>query len=445
MADQNQGTDNGATGTAQISLRNLTPNRTLVLIDGKRLMPGDPAMQGGNIIAPDLNNIPAALVDRVEVLTGGASSVYGSDALAGVVNFIMKKNFSGVRIDGQYGFSDHNNGNAQAQGAINSYNTAHTNAPIAIPGNHLDGFTEDLSLLLGANAPDDKGNITAYATFRHLQPVTQNKRDYGSCGIATLLGPPDTTACLGSSNSAYGRFFGPNMADNPNGTNTFVPYTGALAFNFGPYNYYQREDRRYTGGAFGHYEVSKAFDVYSDFMFADDSTIGAAAPSGLFNSASYNISCDNPLASASQLATLCGAKAGTSALTNQTIGYRLAGVPRITTLTHTSYRLDVGTRGDLGHGWSYDAFLQYGRTIANEQFTGDVSIAKINNALNVGLVNGVPTCRVDAGACVPLNIFKARSAGITSAALNDILTPALKSGTTTEKIASANITGDLGT
>src|SRR5512146_1572564 len=100
----NQGVDNGATGTATVALRGLSSTRTLVLIDGNRLMPGDPIVP-----TPDLNNIPAALIDRVEVITGGASAVYGSDAVAGVVNFIMKRDFEGVRVDAQYGFYQHTN------------------------------------------------------------------------------------------------------------------------------------------------------------------------------------------------------------------------------------------------------------------------------------------------------------------------------------------------
>ena len=90
-----------AGGIATADLRGLGPNRTLVLIDGRRLGQGSPntAIQSP---APDLDQIPAGLVERIEVVTGGASAAYGSDAIAGVVNFIMKKNFQGVQFDGQY-------------------------------------------------------------------------------------------------------------------------------------------------------------------------------------------------------------------------------------------------------------------------------------------------------------------------------------------------------
>src|SRR6478672_1066739 len=97
FASQSGNLSNGSTGTATINLRNLGDQRTLVLVNGRRLVPGDPSSS-----AADINAIPATLIERVDVLTGGASSVYGADAVAGVVNFIMNTNFAGIRLDGQY-------------------------------------------------------------------------------------------------------------------------------------------------------------------------------------------------------------------------------------------------------------------------------------------------------------------------------------------------------
>src|SRR5215213_1934111 len=105
-AAQASGVSNGATGTAEVDLRYLGSKRTLSLVNGRRLMPGDP---NSTTQSADLNVIPAALIKRVEVLTGGASSVYGADAVAGVVNFIMDTTFTGIRFDGQYSFYQHNN------------------------------------------------------------------------------------------------------------------------------------------------------------------------------------------------------------------------------------------------------------------------------------------------------------------------------------------------
>src|SRR5256885_11955624 len=107
-ASQASGVSNGATGTAEVDLRYLGSKRTLSLVNGRRLTPGDP---NSTTQAADLNLIPASLIKRVEVLTGGASSVYGADAVAGVVNFILDTNFTGIRFDGQYSFYQHANKN----------------------------------------------------------------------------------------------------------------------------------------------------------------------------------------------------------------------------------------------------------------------------------------------------------------------------------------------
>ena len=113
FADQTSGVSNGSTGTATVNLRDLGAVRTLVLVNGTRLMPGDPKAP-----VADLNQIPAALVDHVEVLTGGASAVYGSDALAGVVNFVMRKDFEGIEVDGQYGVAQADNTSAYYRGLV---------------------------------------------------------------------------------------------------------------------------------------------------------------------------------------------------------------------------------------------------------------------------------------------------------------------------------------
>ena len=135
-ANQTSQVSNGSTGTATLNLRNLGPNRTLVLVDGKRLEPGDSGSGG----AADINNIPAALVDRIDVVTGGASAVYGSDAVAGVVNFIMKKNFEGLRIDAQTSFYNHQNSNDQARGYLGS--APYITGAIPVPGDvSADGWT----------------------------------------------------------------------------------------------------------------------------------------------------------------------------------------------------------------------------------------------------------------------------------------------------------------
>ncbi len=290
FVDQNQGESNGSSGTANVDLRGLGSKRTLVLVNGTRLMPGDVADP-----VADLNDIPAALVDHVEVLTGGASAVYGSDALAGVVNFIMRKDFEGIEVDGTYSISNNNNDTSRwrnlTQTDINGGAFGFAQSKPGI----WNGGTDDGTLIMGTNTANDKGNITAYLGYRNSQPVVESSRDYSECTIAsangktgsTSVGPFTTSECNGSSN--FDRFLSLDnvygglpfdyfvQGKSPNGN--FVPYTGApdQHFNYGALNYLQRPDTRYTGGFFAHYQENKELDIYSSFMFADDRTVAQIA------------------------------------------------------------------------------------------------------------------------------------------------------------------------
>ena len=167
FAGESSNISNGATGTANVNLRGLGDQRTLVLIDGRRLGPGDPTFNGGS--APDINFIPAALVDHVEVLTGGASAVYGSDAVAGVVNFIMMKNFEGVRLDVQGSTYEHGNNNAAIQALGKS------KGDFEPTGSIWDGREVQANVVLGLNTGDGKGNATVYASYLSVQPILQSR------------------------------------------------------------------------------------------------------------------------------------------------------------------------------------------------------------------------------------------------------------------------------
>src|ERR1700682_4922406 len=104
-------------GFTTVDLRGLGPQRTLVLLNGRRLGAGDPSTSNQDV-ASDIDQIPVPLIERIDVVTGGASATYGSDAIAGVVNFILKKDFQGIQIDGQYGFSQHDQHNSYVNGLL---------------------------------------------------------------------------------------------------------------------------------------------------------------------------------------------------------------------------------------------------------------------------------------------------------------------------------------
>ena len=192
FADQGNNLSNGATGMSAINLRNLGASRTLVLIDGRRLPAGSPTFW-----PTDVNAIPAPLISRVEVLTGAASAVYGSDAVAGVVNFIMNDHFEGVQV--QWNANGYNHQQQDTLAALQ--NLANVN-PInyKVPGDvDLDGQTQNFNMLLGANFANGKGNATLYFAYTQQDPVLQGTRNFSSCAVSATR---TTHICGGASRQA---------------------------------------------------------------------------------------------------------------------------------------------------------------------------------------------------------------------------------------------------
>lgn len=449
FAAQNSTVSNGASGTATVSLRNLGSSRTLVLIDGRRMGYGSP-----NDDAADLNQIPGSLVERVEVLTGGASAVYGSDAVAGVVNFIMKKDFEGLQIDAQYGFYQHNNdydGPGNLRAVIQR--RASTNpAQFQLPDDNVsDGESREITLTMGVASPDGKGHLLAYAGYRNNNPVLGAGRDYSSCSLGGELA--GEFVCGGSSTAFPGRFVsvtnGANLTvagNNTVGGGTFIPYNANRdAYNFGPLNYYQRPDERYTLGAFGRYEINEHAEAFTQLMFSDYQSVAQIAPSGAFLGPIISISCDNPLLSAQQRTAVGCAGAGSSV--DMLIGRRNAeGGGRQDAINYTSYRAVMGVRGAITEGWNYDVAAQFSRVRLARTYKNDFSNTRLGRALDVVNVGGVPTCRsvvdgTDAN-CVPYNIFS--PGGVTPAALNYLQIPLIQTGETTQQVITGAVTGDLG-
>src|SRR5882724_4399558 len=179
VADQGSGLSMGSNGTATLNLRGLGAQRTLVLVNGRRLQGGDPGAAFGATpafaSAADINQIPVALIERVDVLTGGASSTYGADAVAGVVNFIMNDHFEGIRLDSNFGIYNHSN----HQGFIDPLLTARNFPPVT--GSNWDGNNRDLTVIMGHNFADGAGNLEAYIGYRASAPITADHRDHAAC------------------------------------------------------------------------------------------------------------------------------------------------------------------------------------------------------------------------------------------------------------------------
>jgi outer membrane receptor protein involved in Fe transport len=467
----------GAKGTATVDLRGLGSVRSLVLVNGHRLMPGDPRYPEA-----DVNSIPTSLIRRVEVLTGGAAAVYGSDAVAGVVNFILDTNLEGLKLEGQIGGYQHNNRDKLAQGLLDQRRLPYPK------GSVLDGRRVNVSAAFGRSFFAGRGHVTLYGGYRQIAGVTQDQRDHGSCPITARMDNQRSSSileCGGPIVSYPGNFF--DNLDNVyqvTPDRTFVP--GLSRFNYAPWHYIQRPDKRYTAGGFANFDFSKALQAYAEVMAMKDRSSWQVGPSGdFFNTETIN--CDNPLLSDQQRSLICrtGNFVGQTAVLDangqlvQVAGTPTPFVDPVTgatysrawllialrnieggsikdVLEHKSIRLIGGFKGELGRGVSYDASYLFGRVGLDRQYRNNLSISRMSKALDVvsDPSTGQPICRSvliaralgpsatgsDAD-CVPWDVFATGKVTAQSTAYLSI--PPSMSGWFREEVGNVNATVQL--
>ena len=441
-------------GTATVNLRGIGQQRTLVLVNGRRLGLGDPNTGNPNP-SPDLNQIPSQLIERVEVLTGGASAAYGSDAIAGVVNFIMKRDFEGVELDAQFGVNQHTQHNEFVQSLLPA-------RQIAAPKKHVwDGKSRDFSVVFGANSEDGRGNLTGYITYHDQDPVGQNRRDFSSCqlvadaaGVASCAGATNSNQWLRGAGGAFA------LPGNPTQIavvgNTFQPWNGNAAttprpfFNSHDFAYLLQQSTRYSAGFYGRYEINPNVELYSEFGFMADRANVQIAPSGLFqgsgatSSGGFNVNCNNPFLSAQQRTVIGCSAADIASGANKDllIGRRnIEGGGRNQLYEHTNYRGVFGARGEIVDSWKYDLYGSYYYTSLFQASQNYLSISRIQNALQVVQGPNGPVC-ISGGSCVPYNIFA--DGQVSAAALAYLDISGTSKGTIAERIVEGTITGDLG-
>jgi len=438
------------TGTATADLRGIGAFRTLVLVNGRRTAPGDPINPSA-----DLNTVPSSLVKRVEVLTGGASAIYGSDAVAGVVNFILDTDFTGFKLDVEGGVNRGSNSQTGLQ------NIARASGVNPASGAVYDGQNWNVEAVFGKSLFDGNGHVTAYAGYRYAQEVAGRSRDFSACNLQEV---GTTYECRLDGTTPAGQFV-PTLANgNPGTPLTLNTANGhsfrALAapadlYNPAPYQDLQRPDTRYNAGVFASYKFNEALNLYSETQYTKDTTTVRYEPTGTTATYStplnsYNIPCNNPLLSASQVFDLCtNPSIGLGPLGTASVGIgrrNVEGGQRTDNFRHESYRLVLGLKGEISEPWSYDTSVVYGRVNARETLTNDFSSSRLANALNVVSVGGVPTCQsvVDGSdpSCVPYNIYSA--GGVTPAALKYITEGGVQSGYAKRTIISGQIVGELG-
>lgn len=481
-------TANGSDGTATANLRNLGCSRTLVLINGSRMAPGTASGES----CADISQVPALLIKRVEVLTGGATSVYGSDALAGVVNFILDDEFEGFKASATNSFYYHENDNNKLRALHDKY--GYQKAPSEV----TEGDSLKLSLAFGGSINDGKGHITGFFETINTKPILQGAYDGGACA----LGGGDTT-CGGSSTIPAGRLYdfgyktkGFTPVDTAVSNygfdwkvlgNEFVPRAGTL-YNFNPTNHYQRPQDKFNAGFFAKYEIADNAELYSSVRFMENESPSQIAYSGTFGDL-REIPCYNANLSAQQYNALCGnwtgmggshapnfatgadALAYIASLNGQiadgsiidymapatSLKRNVEGGPRKYATKYQNMTFSVGLRGNINDDWRYDVSYQTSEVDYLEETQNDMSITKLLRAVNVVNVNGVPTCvsvldGTDAN-CIPYNLFSGGLPGDGGIqAIWDsnpemqtyIATPSFILGDSSETIFQAYLEGDTG-
>ena len=365
-----QNVNNGNGGASYVNLRGLGSNRNIVLLDGARIVPSG---TGGSV---DLNNIPLALIERTDALTGGASTTYGADAVSGVLNFITRKDFAGMELQLSEGISERGDGNT---------------------------FRADLTL--GANFDDGRGNAVLSVGYQEADAIYQGDRDISLWGISSTTGK-----AAGNSYTS-----GPTVIALDDyrqvGSNRLFGEAGVVTgFNFNPYNIFVTPYKRFNMFSAANYEVSDKLEVYARGMYSKNTVSTIIAPSGIFGE-ELSISATNPFLSAGlrdQLCTLNEIALGAACNTNTAIPlpavYRRSVElgPRVSEYVTSMFDYRVGANYAITDSISLDVYGAYGESERTENKTGYVAKSRVVQALSA---SSTTACTNTANGCVPLNLF----------------------------------------
>jgi outer membrane receptor protein involved in Fe transport len=403
--------NNPGNGSAQLNLRGLGAERTLVLLNGRRVAPSG---AGG---AVDVNNLPRSLIERVEIITGGASTVYGSDAIAGVVNFITFQDFEGLGLDSSYSITEE--GDAQIW---------------------------DVNVAYGWNLPDGRGNLAVYAGYYDRDPLFASERELTS---VVWVEDWDTGELEqgGSFVVPAGIVAGPlvdlgqgpvNMTWNPDGTPRAFDETADL-YNFQPINYLQVPLERKTAGLMGHVALFGDFELYVEAGLARNEA-GlqlAESPAALFTV----VNTDNPVLTEETRQVFEEQLTISPGVAGMFLFRRMSELgPRKIDYVNDYSRFVVGVRGDFAADWSVDAWVTYTDFEGEEQYLNDGSRSRLQQGLLVDPSTG--ECFDPSGGCVALDVFG--EGRLSQAGADFVRVPTMFNRTERRQwLASAVVTGPL--
>ncbi len=429
--------NNGNGGVATFNPRGLGSNRNLVLLNNRRVTPSTL----GSVV--DLNVIPIALLERVEVLTGGAVTTYGADAIAGVVNFTTRQNFEGVDLQMINGITERG-----------------------------DGRTFRISGAIGSNTADGRGNVTIGLDYTKTEPVRQGDRSFSLVGRGSTcprsLSDADCAARTqggqqGSATAVPGSIFfpasAPGLAAAGFEDGAFFDgdriSAGLTDYNFNPPNLFQAPLERFSIMAQGHYEVAPAIEVYAEGMFTRSTVRTELAPSGSFFSGQLVIPFSNPFLTGTMRNQLCDvygldaaacadAIANGDPVPNLLVGRRFVEAgPRVTEFTTNLFQFTGGVRGKITDTVNFDVFGQYGESNrTNTRVSGNFLAARLTQALATDPANP-NACANPSGGCVPINLFGPEGS-ISQEMLDFVAFPASDFSTTTFQNVIGTVSGDFG-
>lgn len=410
--------NNGSAGIASIDLRGLGTNRTLVLVNGKRFVPAD--LRG----VVDTNNVPVSLIERVDLVTGGASAVYGADAVAGVVNFVTKRNFSGVEASALYSVSEKG-----------------------------DAVRRKQDMTMGANLADGRGNVVLHVGKTKTDAIRLADRDFANTVISSINGQPG-----GFSGTTVPAIFS-GMPAPLNGSKVIDGGTGAFrtanssappdGYNTNPLNYFETPLLRTQVTALGHFRINDNAEVYTEIFHNRSNVTLNLAPSGTFGFA-LNIPIGNPFITPAVRSELCAAykisaancvAGGTTEFRTNVARRFVEAGPRIYSYDNTSTQYTTGLRGDLPflEGWSYDTYFQSGRSEQIQKTGNGFSSSKLQQATRA--LNAT-NCTVTTGGCVPVNLFGAAGT-ITPAMLAYLSTPTFQTTQVRQQVIAGSVSGEV--
>ena len=400
--------NNPGGGVATLNLRGLGSTRNLVLVNGRRYVFFDTSQR------VDLNTIPSFLIDSVDVVTGGASAVYGSDAIAGVVNFRLRQDLVGVEAGGQYSITERG-----------------------------DGARYNAYLALGTELGDGRGHATVFAEYYNRKPIFQGARGFSNFALGDDGAGGLTPA--GSSTLPAGRFiyngdgnragtaFAANRSAVIDTPGVFRPRNGDL-YNYAPVNYLQVPQERYLLGGYGEYELfDGGHKAYTEVTFINNrvpNELAATPVTGTFN---VNLAAVAPFLSAASLAQLQQLDA------TETTGQNDGVVPlfvqrRVTEVgsrnsldERNAFRLLAGVTGPIFGNFNYDAYYSYARTRNANVQAGNVS----RSAFQAGLDGSAPA----------INIFGPNT--LTPAQVDQISILAQNGDVSTLQVANVSVSGGL--